>query len=382
MKIALFLSRWGNGGAERQFSLLAQGLARRGHKVVALSVLPGGLHWDALKKSPNIARHALYPASTATQVTLPTLLGGIFRLRRFLRRENFEILYSALVTANFMGGWAHAPSPATTLVWGIRNSVVEGQWEKHFLYLLSKPLRQRPELVICNSYAGKAFASNKGLLSSQPKIVPNGIDTETFHPDPIQRETLRGQWGLAKTDFVITSIARLTPMKDHPTLLRAVAIARQSNPQIRLVCAGEGSLSYRKKLQRMTHALDLQDIVHWLPPTPEPEKLHQISDLFCSTSFRGEGLSNSLAEAMACGIPVISTRTGDHQTLLEGVGHLVSPSDPIGLAEAIKKSIQEHGCGHRPKGRERILSHYSMEAMITRTEKHLEELRKENAGVE
>ncbi|MCC5790829.1 MAG: glycosyltransferase [Opitutales bacterium] len=374
MKLALFLSRWGNGGAERQFSLLAKGLAGRGHEVVVLSVLPGGLHWDALENSEGVSRHALYPSSTNTQVTLPTLLGGIRRLRRFLHKEKFEILYSALVTGNFMAAWANPPSSPTKLVWGIRNSVVEGSWQKHFLYFLSNPLRQRPDMVICNSRAGQTFAKDRGLWSAPSKIVPNGIDTERFQPDLRQRQALRKELKIAETDFVIAAIARLTPMKDHPTLLRAVAMARKSYPQIRLVCAGEGSAPYKKTLQKISHALDLQNAVLWIPPTPEPQKLHQMADLFCSTSSRGEGLSNSLAEAMACDIPVIATRTGDHRTLVEGAGKLVPPSDPIALAEAIKCSLQQHNSDNCPHGRERILSGYSLEKMISRTEEYLQEV--------
>lgn len=368
MEIALFLSAWGNGGAERQFALMAEGLAARGHEVTAISVLPTGFHWKFLCHSESVNTLCLYPESKDKEITLKTLCGGISRLRKKIHCQPVDILYSGLTVGNFMAALAHPATSPGKLVWGIRNSTIEGSWEKKALAMGSRFISKRPDMVISNSYAGQFFARRRGLLQAPHEVIPNGIDTNRFRPDLLQRDKLRSELGLPPNSFVITSIGRITPAKDHFTLLRALSLLRKVHPHIRLVCLGEGERSLQQSLQRETACLGIQDLVAWHPPSSNPERWHQIADLFCSTSCRGEGLSNSLAEAMACGIPVIATKTGDHARLLQGVGVVVPPKDPRALASAIDQYLRNRHHTSSESIRQKILHHYSLSTMIARTE--------------
>jgi len=70
-------------------------------------------------------------------------------------------------------------------------------------------------------------------------VIPNGIDTQIYHPDKISGKRLRLEWGISDNELVIGHVGRIDPMKDHPNLFNAGAIINQSLHNVRLVCVGD-----------------------------------------------------------------------------------------------------------------------------------------------
>jgi len=202
------------------------------------------------------------------------------------------------------------------------------------------------------------------------KIVQiyNGVDTERFQP-AITPCTLLPADFAPPGAVVIGTVGRLQPVKDQLTLAQAFLRVLEQRPglrtHLRLVIVGDGELRVRLlELLGAANALELA----WLPGTRDdiPE-LMRCLDLFVLPSIN-EGISNTILEAMATGLPVIATAVGGNPELvLDGVtGCLVPPQNPAALAVAIEGYLDEperlrrHGAA----GRQRCESRFSLERMV------------------
>lgn len=168
--------------------------------------------------------------------------------------------------------------------------------------------------------------------------ICNGVDVERFAPTLGGRATI-GPPGFATPDaFVIGSVGRLEPVKDPLTLVRAFArLVTSDHPardRFRLVIIGWGSLG--PVATEMLRAANAEHLA-WLPrERSDVSDMMRGLDLFVLPSLR-EGISNTILEAMACGLPVVATRVGGNPELVGDAenGTLVPPADPIAMADAI-----------------------------------------------
>ncbi len=295
-------------------------------------------------------------------------------LLRYLRGaagRSDEIVHSYLAVPNVLTVPVKLVNPRARLVWGIRMSD-----SRLFTYnalttpvhALEARLSRFADLVIANSHAGKDDAVAHGFDPSRMCVVDNGIDTETFRPDPEGRRRLRAEWGVADRDVLIGLVARLEPKKDHPTFLRAAAAAAARRPDLRFVCIGEGSPSIRGNLERQSRALGLENRLRWQPSVMEPAAAYSAFDLATLSSAFGEGFPNVLGEALACGRPCVATDVGDAARILDGVGVTVSPRSPTALAEAWLNALEADHVGLAEPRRSRIVQNYGLERMVERTE--------------
>jgi glycosyltransferase involved in cell wall biosynthesis len=140
--------------------------------------------------------------------------------------------------------------------------------------------------------------------------------------------------------FVIGIVARLSPVKDHGTLLRAIASLRDRIPSLHCVLVGDGP--ERGAIEALATSLGIRDVVHLAGERTQPPNLHGLFDVsvLCSTT---EAFPNSVLEAMAAARPVVATDVGGTPDAVhEGTtGLLVRPSDPSRLADAILRLYQE-----------------------------------------
>ena len=165
------------------------------------------------------------------------------------------------------------------------------------------------------------------------------------------------------------SVGRLSPEKDFPTLLHAVALVRGRRPELRLTMVGDGA--ERPRLEALCDDLDLREVVTFAGERRDiPEQLANAG--FYVGSSRTEGVSLTLLEAMGVGLPVVTTRVGGNpEVVVEGeTGMLVPSEDAAALADAIDAL-----CARRAEwaamgraGRERVVRHFAMSAMIDQYE--------------
>ena len=151
-------------------------------------------------------------------------------------------------------------------------------------------------------------------------MIPNGIDTGLFRPDPVAHAELRGELGIAAVAPVIAMIARLDPVKDHATFLAAL----ERLPRITALAAGEGTekLPGLPNLRRLGERADVPQIL-------------AASDLLVSTST-SEGFPNAVLEGLAAGLPAVATDAGDTKRIVGDCGSIVPAGDARALAAAIE----------------------------------------------
>jgi sugar transferase (PEP-CTERM/EpsH1 system associated) len=197
--------------------------------------------------------------------------------------------------------------------------------------------------------------------------VYNGVDTTRFHPVVDGRAPLPVADWASDEHVVIGTVGRLDPIKDQARLIDALALLGQQpdTRAARLVIVGDGP--ERDALRAHAQRLGVDDAVLFTGPRADVASLMQAFDVFALPS-QNEGISNTLLEAMASGLPIVATRVGGNPELLtdEVSGRLVPARDTIALARALADYVaspalrRAHGAG----GRAAVLERFSLAAMV------------------
>jgi glycosyltransferase involved in cell wall biosynthesis len=169
-------------------------------------------------------------------------------------------------------------------------------------------------------------------------------------------------------------------MKDHPTFLHAAAELARENPRVSFVCVGEGPPAYRQRLADLTRELGLEGRVRWLPAQGNIHRVYNALDLLTSSSSSGEGFSNVIAEAMACGTRCVVTDVGDSAQIVGDTGIVVRPGDPHALADGWRRALRALEMGNLPDPRERIEQRFGLERLVAETEAALASLLQRSNG--
>ena len=206
-----------------------------------------------------------------------------------------------------------------------------------------------------------------GIPTQKIIWICNGVDTAKFHPRAADdRAALPA--GFRDGAYVIGTVTRFSAIKDPLNLVEAFIQLRARSPlseSLRLVMIGDGEL--RDAALTRLRAAGLADAA-WLPGSREdiPQLLRQL-DLFVLGSLR-EGISNTILEAMASGVPVVATATGGSVELIDAgrTGQLVAPGDSAALAEAIAAYAVDADLGrrHGRAARQDAETRFSLAAMI------------------
>jgi glycosyltransferase involved in cell wall biosynthesis len=189
-----------------------------------------------------------------------------------------------------------------------------GDW-KTMLVRLRAALACRPvqKFIAVSEFIKRRLAA-VGLGEDKICVVYNGIDTNRYQPDPEQRESLEREFFVgAETLFVLFASALLEWKRPELALGVCAELARRGLA-VKLLMAGSGPM--RKSLEALATELRIQDHVCWLGHREELQHVFQGADVFLHTA-KGEAFGNVLVEAMACGIPVVATRSGAAGEIIE-----------------------------------------------------------------
>lgn len=310
----------GMGGAERMLANLVQGADGASQHVV-VSLQSGGVYREEIEA-------AGVPVHDCGMIGLRSLLPGLLRLRRLMRRERPDIVKTWMYHANLMGLvalWLSGNRRMTRLFWGIRCSdmnLPDYPLQLRIVLWLNKVLSVAPEMIIGNSYAGRDVHIAAGFRDSAFAVMANGFDTDRFRPRPDRRAAVRDALALDPDAFVVAIVARTDPMKDYPLLLSAL----EEMPQVTCIAIGSG-----------TDKLDGPPNFKALGPRKDVPDLLQAADALVSTSAFGEGMSNSIGEAMATGLPVVATDVGDSKALVRDGGLVIRNRDKAAFVAAVER---------------------------------------------
>lgn len=340
---------------------LARGLHQRGHLVsIAIFYKRGALIADVERVG--------IPIIDLKKRGRWDILGFIMLARQRLRKQQPDVLYSFLGGANIVAAAMRIGMPQVKLIWSIRASNVDlskYDWLHRVSYRFERLLSGAPDLIIANSYAGRRHAVANGFPAERIEVVTNGIDIDCFRPDDALRDAQRIEWGLADDEIAVGVLARLDPMKGHRDFLCAAARLAQLRSDLRFFIVGAGP--DESDLKKLAAELCRARKLTFTGVAPNPVAAFNALDICCSPSRFGEGFSNSIAEAMACGVPCVVTNVGDSASIVGQTGAVVPPSDPHALGQAILGLAARLDDESKRKARRRIVDHHSLGAMIDRT---------------
>jgi glycosyltransferase involved in cell wall biosynthesis len=367
VKILLLCRSLAVGGTERQLAILAKGLHQQGHEVTVGVFYAGGPLERELHESG-------IPVFDLRKSGRWDVLPFFIRVVRVVWKFKPRVIYGFLGTPNILTAFLKPLFPKIWMVWGVRASNVDldrYDWLTRLSYRIECRLSRFADLIICNSRAGLEYAAAHSFPRKKMVVIPNGIDTERFKPDAAARDRTRAEWGIAENEILIGLVARLDPMKDHPTFLRAAAMLAQEMPDVRFVCVGGGSDPYKSELRRLASEIGLDGRLIWAGARHDMTAVCNALDIASSSSSFGEGFSNTIAEAMACGVPCVVSDVGDSASIVGGTGVIVASATPDALCEGFRLMLNRLGPDICDAARASIINRFTNDLLVTDTVKVL-----------
>ncbi len=296
---------------------------------------------------------------------------GSFNLR-YMRRltQIAREVRANLICAHLYGSAVYASSlslvSGTPLV-----SVFHGEAdiapEDRFTFLKAATIRKGSNKVVFVSRKLRTeLTRTLGVPVERTAIIPNGVDLEAFRPGT--DDSVRRALDLPSEAILVGAIGNIRPAKDYPNLLRAARILVDRSDRFYFAIAGQYGGTLANELMELRNQLQLEDRVFFLGLRSDVATVMQNLDVFVLSS-RSEGFSIACVEAMACGIPVVATRCGGPEEILNlDTGILVPPADPVGLADGIHRSARDPDMAQAlaAAARRRAQDEYSLHTMLTR----------------
>jgi glycosyltransferase involved in cell wall biosynthesis len=366
MKIAFLIRSLNYGGAERQLTTLAKGFYKEGHSVVVAVFYSGGPLEEDLRNS-GVKVHLLNKRNRWDVVEF------FGHLVSFLKKEKPDILHSYLVEPNILTGLLKPFFPAIKMVWGIRASnmdLSQYDWFSRLTFRFQSILSKFPDLIIANSNTGRDYHLKYGFPRKKMVVIYNGIDTTVFHYEEGIRREMRQKLGIKEDEKLIGLIGRLDPMKDHSTFIKAAGLLKKEREDVRFICVGRDVANRKKDLQALSQEIGLKNSIIWLDEMENITGIYNALDINTSSSSYGEGFSNTIAEAMACGTPCVVSDVGDSSLIVGDTGIVVPPKDPEALKEGLKvmlNRLEREYLLIRENTRNRIISQFSCDTLIQKT---------------
>jgi glycosyltransferase involved in cell wall biosynthesis len=354
VKLLLVTGSLKSGGAERQLMQLAAHLHGSALWDVSIAVLERDIG-EGASQLP----HDLPVRSVRRSNALASLLA----LRSMIKTQ--DLVYSWLDIANAATSLSAALTP-TPVVWSLRGSGAETSRVARVAARVAVYLNRSTAAMVANSSRGKDYFAGRGYQGSRISVVPNGIDTKKFSP----RDRTKGSSLGSAAEKVIGMVARYHPVKRHGLLLEAFADAvQQSNdPSWKLALVGAGVTDSNPELVEVIERRHLRERVLLLGPRPDVECLiPQFALAVCASEH--EGTPNSLLEALACGVPVLSTAVGDVSDFLTCGGRVTgfSRSDLGDGLIAMMRMSNESRRAMGLQGRRLVEREFSLQASIAQT---------------
>jgi glycosyltransferase involved in cell wall biosynthesis len=288
--------------------------------------------------------------------------------RRLQPGPGVTVVQTWLWHADLIGGLCARAAGNHRVIWNLRNSMPQHAATKAASRTVARLCgwlsRRVPARIICNSTAALHAHVAVGYAAGKCVVIPNGFDLGLFVRSASARDEVRARWHAGADEVLMGMVARVDPLKDHATFIRAAAIVVASNPRARFVLVGEGTT--RDPIIRTLLAdMNLASRFILEERCTDVQRVMSALDVFCLAS-RSEGFPNVLGEAMACATPAVATDVGDVRAILGDDRLVTGAGDPVSLAACINYVLGLGEPGRRTLGlsqRLQIEKHFDIDAV-------------------
>jgi lipopolysaccharide heptosyltransferase II len=357
MNILQVLPELNSGGVETGTLDLAKQLIMHGHKAVVIS--NGGKQLGALLSLGAI--HYKLPVHDKSPFTMLSVVG---RIKDIIKKEDIDIVHARSRAPAFSAFLAAHISKTPFL------TTCHGYYSKH---LFSRVMGWGKLVIVPSNVVARHMINNFRVPRERIRLIPRGVDLDRFsYKNPIDKQ--------GKQEYSIGIIGRITPIKGHIFLIRAISKVARIAPNIKLYIIGNppaGKLKYKQELEVLVRRLALTQYIDFSGDCDNiPEMLNNL-DLLIVPSVGEETFGRVIIEAQAAGVPVIASRIGGIVDILKenDNGILVNPRDYSGLADAILRVIKDKNIQEKlsTRGRLSVERYFTLETMYNNTVKAYKE---------
>lgn len=357
----------GVGGAETMLTRLCAASDRRRFRHSVISLERGG----AL--APRLRDDGTEVLELGVTPRAPSLR-ALCALRQAIREMRPNLLqgwmYHGNLSALIGRGLAGSRVP---VAWNVRQSLDDPSSEKRltkFVIRTSAAVSARADAIVYNSERSATQHEAIGFARARRVMIPNGFDCAAFAPDAAVRGRTRSELSIGDADVVVGLVSRYHPTKDHRMFVDAMARATAAYPRFRVLLVGRGVTSPGSGIPQALAAHGLADAAIVLEERRDVGALYNAMDIACSSSV-AEGFSNTIGEAMACGVPCVVTDVGESARIVGDTGKVVPRGDSAAFATALLALASLGFDGRSALGaeaRRRVESLFSIRAVVAQYE--------------
>lgn len=365
LRVLHVITGLGQGGAESVLFRLAT-YPEAGVEHTVISLTDEGIYGERLRAA-GVAVRAL--GMKRGRVTL----GGFMELRRLIADARPDAVQTWMYHADLIGGLAARLAGVRAIAWGIRNSGEHLERSSRSARLVLRACAllsgRVPKAIVCAAQKAAQRHADKGYRRDRLVVISNGYDLSRYTPDAAARARARAEWGVVGDAPVIGCVARWDPLKDHASLLRAVAalVRDGRDAGLRCVLIGRGMTADNPELGALIDRLGLRERLVLAGPSDDVPAAMNGLDLHVLSSC-AEGFPNVVAEAMACGVYCVVTDVGDAAYIVGDTGVVVPAEQAEALARGIETALREVAARGRERAgepaRARVLEHFDLARMV------------------
>ncbi|HEX2667721.1 MAG TPA: glycosyltransferase [Gammaproteobacteria bacterium] len=374
IRLVKFLAMFGVGGTEKQVVNLTKRMDRRSFDLRFACLTRWGALLDEVEGQQGIAVTE-YPLSSFYE---PNALRQQFRFASALRRDGVQVVHSY----NFYGNMFSVPAARLAGVPAVVASIRDmGIYNTPFQLMMQRWVCKLADRVVVNAGAIRDWLVSEGYDERKVVVIRNGVDTSRFGPRG-DGAALRREFGLPPRVPLVVMLARLNAKKGIECFIEAAARIHAVRPDACFLAVGEaftrdgsGSIcvdaEYRRELQDKVDELGLAGHFRFTGMRRDVPQVLAAATVSVLTSM-SEGISNTLLESMAAGVPVVATRVGGTPELITDRRHglLVPSGDAQAVANAVRAILDDSLLAERlgRQARVRAVNEFSFEAVVRRTE--------------
>jgi glycosyltransferase involved in cell wall biosynthesis len=319
-------SSLGWGGQEIRVLTEARGVALRGHDVVIAAPAEARIFQEA----------ARYGVEAVELPIARKRIGGVLALRRYLAQRAFDVVNTHSSTDAWLAALACRTLAGAPPIVRTRHISAPMPRNRATRWLYGSATER---IVTTGEKLRLQVIEETGVDAARVVSIPTGVDLARFRRG--ERSAARAATGLPASATIVGIVATLRSWKGHRYLLQALADLRR--PGVMLVIVGDGP--QRAALEALCVELGLGDSVRFAGNQADVAPWMQAMDVFCLPSYANEGVPQALMQAMACGLPVVTTPVGSiAEIVADGVtGVMVPPEDAQRLAASIAALLDDEG---------------------------------------
>lgn len=294
------------------------------------------------------------------------------RLTKLLRQSNPDVVQTWMYHSDLLGGLAARIARVPRVYWNIRHSYPLHPATRRSTRMIARinaRLSNRlPTRIVCCASSAARLHAQIGYSSRKMLVIENGFDTERFRPIPAAAARLREANGLSRDTPIIGLVARFHEHKGHSVFVQAAQLLHQTHPETAFLLCGAGATAQNTTLTKLIKQAGLSGQFYLLGEQDNIEQVQAGLTIACSASL-DEGFSNTLGEAMACGVPCVATDVGASSAIIGDTGWLVAPDDAAALAGAWAQALEEPRTAFEARcsaARDRIVQRYGISQMCRR----------------